>query len=109
MNRVVLSDLVNGKNIWMIERDYGMCFLLKPLQALRVSGKAHRQKFERGLATRDNVRRQIDIAHAAGADRFRNFVMTDRLADERIALPVLNDFGRKADGWFFDEAICLLA
>ena len=34
MSRVILADLVNRQDIWMIEPDYGARFLLKPLQAL---------------------------------------------------------------------------
>jgi hypothetical protein len=34
---VVLADLVNCQDIWVIERDYRVRFLLKPLQALRIT------------------------------------------------------------------------
>ena len=62
---MILADLVNRQDIWMIEPDYGARFLLKPLQALRVTGKARGQEFERGLAARCHVGGQIDFAHAA--------------------------------------------
>ena len=81
----------------MIERDHGVRFLLKPLQALGVTGKAHGQEFERGLAARCNVGGQIDFAHPAGADRFRNFVVADRPTDERISLPILNNLRRETN------------
>src|SRR5438067_6069061 len=55
MSRVVLSDLVNRQDIWMVEPNYGPRFSLKPLQALRIAGKACRQEFECGLAARCNV------------------------------------------------------
>src|SRR5207244_10451827 len=91
MSGVILADLVNRQNIWMIEPNYGMRFLLKPLQALRVARKALGQEFERGLAARCHVNGQIDVTHPAGADPFRNFVVTDRLADEQISLPIFNN------------------
>jgi len=94
---------------WMIEPNYGMGFLLKPLQALRIAGKAHGEKFERGLAARRHVGGQIDVTHPAGADRFRNFVVADRLADERISLPILNDFGRETNSRRFNEGACSFA
>ena len=94
---MILADLVNRQDIWMIERDYGARFLLKALQALRVPGKAHRQKFERGLAARCHVGGQIDFAHPTTADPFRNFVVADRLTDEQISLPIFNNSRRKAD------------
>src|SRR5947199_9105708 len=52
VGRVILADLVNRQDIWMIERDYGARFLLKALQALGVAGKARGQESERGLAAR---------------------------------------------------------
>ena len=88
----------------MIERDHGAGFLLKPLQALRVAGKAHGQKFERGFAARCHVGGQIDFTHPAGADPFGKFVVTERLTDEQISLPIFNNSRRNADSWGFDEA-----
>ena len=81
----------------MIEPDYRVRFLLKPLQTLSVAGKTQGQEFERSFAARDNVGGQIDFTHPAGADRFRNFVVADRLADERISLAVLNNLGRETN------------
>jgi hypothetical protein len=42
---VILADLVNRQDIWMIEPNHGVRFLLKSLQALGVAGKAYRQEF----------------------------------------------------------------
>jgi hypothetical protein len=78
----------------MIERHDGVRFLLKAFQALGISGKAHGQKFERGLATRCHVGRQIDFTHAADAYRFRNFVVADRLTDYQVSLPISDDSRR---------------
>src|SRR5262249_234520 len=91
INCVILADLVNGQDIWMIEPYYCVRFLLKALQALGVAGKAKGQEFKRGLATGNNVGGQIDFTHPPGADRFRNFVVTDRLTDEGISSPILNN------------------
>ena len=85
----------------MIERDYGVRFLLKALQALRVTSKAHGQEFERGFAARCDVSGQIDFAHPAGTDRFRNFVVTDCLTDERISLLILNNLRRETNSLMF--------
>ena len=75
----------------MIERDYRVRFLLKALQALGVAGKTQGQDFERGFATRCDVGGQIDFAHPAGADPFRNFVVADRATDEQVSLPIFNN------------------
>ena len=98
VNRVIFADLVNGQNIWMIERNHCVRFLLKPLETLGVAGKTQGQEFERGLTSRDNIGGEINFAHPAGAYRFRNFVVADRLTDERISLPILNNLGRQTDG-----------
>ena len=63
---MIIADLVNRQNIWMIERDYGVRFLLKPLEARSVARKTLRQEFERGFATRENVSSQIDFTYSAG-------------------------------------------
>ena len=79
----------------MIERNYRVRFLLKPLQPLGVAGKPRWQEFERGLAARCHVGGQIDFAHPAGADRFRNFVVADRLTNEQISLPIFNNLASR--------------
>ena len=98
MNRVIFADLVNGQDIWMIERNHCVRFLLKPLETLGVASKTQGKEFERGLTARDNIGGEINFAHPAGAYRFRNFVVADRLTDERISLPILNNPGRQTDG-----------
>src|SRR6516162_10861104 len=97
MRRVVLADLVNCQDVWMIERDYRVRFLLKPLQALRVPSKAHRQEFECGLAARDHVGGQIDFAHSTASDPLGNFVVTDCLTNWRMTLLILNHLGRETN------------
>ncbi len=81
----------------MIQTNYRARFLLKPLQPVGISRKTKRQKFERGLATCGYVSGQIDFAHPTAADPFRNFVVADRMADERISLPILNNPRRETD------------
>jgi len=108
MSRMILADLVNRQDVWMIEPNYGMRFLLKPLQALRVAGKARGQEFERSLAARCHVGGQIHFAHPAGADLFRNFVVADRATNEQISLPIFCNPRRNAGNWGFDEGACSL-
>src|SRR5438093_13420943 len=90
MNRVIFADLVNGQDIWMIERNHCVRFLLKPLETLGVAGKAQGQEFERGLTARDNIRGELTFAHPAGASRFRNFVLAAPHTDELSSLPIPN-------------------
>ncbi len=79
----------------MIEGNYGMGFLLEPLEPLRMPGKAHGEEFERGLTARDHVGGQIDFAHPAAADPFGNFVVTERLTHEQVSLLIFNNPRRK--------------
>ena len=44
----------------MIEPNYRVRFLVKPLQALRVASKADGQQFERGFPPRNNVSGKIE-------------------------------------------------
>jgi hypothetical protein len=87
----------------MIERDYRVRFLLKALQALRIPGEAHGQKFERGHAARCHVAGQINFAHPATAYPFGNLVVTECLTDEQVSLPISNNARRNADSWGFNE------
>ena len=79
----------------MIEPNYGTRFLLKPLQALRVTSKESGQKFNRGFAARHNIGGQINFTHSAAAYPTRNLVVTNGLTEERISLPILNHFRRE--------------
>src|SRR5438045_3405344 len=90
MNRVILADLVNGQNIWMIKPNYRACFSFKPLQPVRITSKARGQKFERGFTPRCNIGSQIDFTHPAAADPFGNFVVADGTTEEQISLPLFN-------------------
>src|SRR4029077_20602857 len=49
ISRVIRADLTNRQDIWMIERHDCVRLLLKPVQALSVTGEARGQDFKRGL------------------------------------------------------------
>src|SRR5439155_25961420 len=100
-------DLVSRQDIWMIEPHYSARFLLKPLQPLDVAGKAHGQEFERGFAARCNIRGEINFAHPASADAFRNFVVADALTDQRLRVAD-QELGRDLKGRRFDEVTCCI-
>src|SRR5437868_4679151 len=97
ISSVILTDLVNGQDIRMIERDYGARFLLKPLEAFGVTGKPRGQEFERGFAARCHVGGQIDFSHPATADPLGNFVVTEGLTDEQVSLPIFNNSRRNTE------------
>ena len=94
---VILPDLVNGQDIWMIERHDGVRFLLKALQTAGSPAKRVGRILSAALTARCNVGGEIDFAHPTAADPFTNFVVADRMADERISLPILNNPRRETD------------
>ena len=49
VRRVILTDLVNGQDVRMIERDDRLRFLFKSPESLRVAGKARGSSFKAAL------------------------------------------------------------
>ena len=87
----------------MIQTNDCVRFLFKPFQALGVAGKAHGQEFERSLPASNNVGGQIDFAHPAGADRFGNFIVANRMTNEQAELSIFDNIRSKAGDGGFDE------
>ena len=81
----------------MVKPNDGPRLLLKSPQALRIASKTRGQEFERGLSARGDVGGQIDIAHSAGADSFRQFVVANRLTNERIGRRSFKKLRRNPD------------
>ena len=73
---IIFADLINGKDIGMIEGDHGARLLLEAPHPICIPGKVCRQKFKGSLTTRDDVSGQVDFAHSTGADPFRQLVVT---------------------------------
>ncbi len=61
--------LVNRKNVGMIQRRGGTCFLLETAQAIGIGSQRLRQHLDRDFAVQPGVVRAIHLAHAASAKR----------------------------------------
>ena len=71
---VLLADVVDAKNVRMVQRGDGFGFLLEAPQTVPVLGQRAGQNFDRDFATEARVLRAIDFAHPARADGDLNFV-----------------------------------
>jgi hypothetical protein len=80
-----LLDVVDGDDVRVVEREDGLRLLLEATRALLVSGEVRGQKFQRHLAVRLRVERQVDLAHPARADLLQNTVRAEGLPGERLA------------------------
>ncbi len=73
----VLADVVDGADVWMVERRGDAGLALEPIQRLGIAGQIGRQELQRDLAAQTHVFGAIDDAHAAGAEALENLVMAD--------------------------------
>src|SRR5262245_22955021 len=55
---VNFSDLVDGDDVWMVERRSGFCFSHKPLKPVRVPRKPSGQHFKRDTSFKPCIPRQ---------------------------------------------------
>ena len=77
---VVLADVVERADVRMIELRDRARFAVEPLAELRVGGEALGQDLDRDGAIEARVARLVDLAHAARADRRRDFVRAEASA-----------------------------
>ena len=73
---VLLADIVNGKNVGMIQRRDRARFLLEATEPVGVAGKRLRQHLERDLAAKARIASAIHLSHTARAERRDDFVGT---------------------------------
>src|SRR5438876_12324935 len=65
---VMCPNIVNGENVWMIQRARRLRLLLKAPQSIPVLRKRRRQNLDRYVAIQFRVMRQINLAHPARTD-----------------------------------------
>ena len=63
------SNIVNDKNVGMIEGTGGAGFLLEALQAARIGGERGGENLDCDLATQARIAGAIHFAHATGTKR----------------------------------------
>jgi hypothetical protein len=63
----MLAEVVNGKDVGMIQRGDCLRLLLKAPQALGIAGESCRQNLDRNFAVQARVAGAVDLSHAARA------------------------------------------
>jgi hypothetical protein len=79
---IVLADVVDGANVWMIERGGGACFALESFKRLGISCKIVGKKFEGDETAEASVFGFVDDTHSTTAEFFDDAVMRNCLTDK---------------------------
>ena len=79
---ILFADIVDGKEVGMIERGDGASLLLETAEAVGVAGEGFGEHFERDLAAKAGVAGAVDFAHAAGTQR-RNDLVWSQMGSRR--------------------------
>ena len=87
-------DLVDDRDMWMLERRCRAGFLYEALPALGIGDELRGQNLQRDLAAEASVERAIHDTHPAAADLFDDFVVRERPADQGHAR-ILPGFARE--------------
>ena len=77
VDAVLVSDVVEGADVRMLERGDGPRFALEPLTEIGVGGERRGQDFDGDEAIEPDVARLVDLAHAAGPQRAQDFIRTE--------------------------------
>ena len=85
----VVANLVDRRDVWMIERAGGTRLAEQPGRAVATSGRFPLQKLERHAPVEVGVLSQIHRAHPAGADAADDPVMGDGGADHCVTILLL--------------------
>jgi hypothetical protein len=70
----VLADVIQRKNVWMIQRRGGFCFLLKTVEALSVRRIRLWQKLDCHFSLQHQISGPINFAHAASTQKSDDFI-----------------------------------
>jgi hypothetical protein len=81
------SELIDGEDVWVVERRCSLRLLLKASQSSFVSGVISGQELERNSPIEPRVSRQIDLAHATSSEQPNDGVVTEGLAFSEFGLP----------------------
>jgi hypothetical protein len=73
----MLTDVVDGEDVGMVQRRGGAGFLLEAAQALGVPGEGCRQNLYGDVAPETRIARAIDLAHAPGAKSAQDFIRAE--------------------------------
>jgi hypothetical protein len=79
---VLLSDVMNCADVWVIQRGRRLCFALKAGECLRVAGNFFRKKLEGDEAVEPGILGLVDHTHAPATELFQDAVVRDGLPEK---------------------------
>jgi hypothetical protein len=82
---VLLADVVDRTDVWMVERRCGPGFALKAAQGLGIARQIVGDELERHGTVKPRVFGFVHHAHPAAAELLDDAVVRERLTDQRIA------------------------
>ncbi len=82
----VMADVVDGQDVWMVERRNRSGLAFEPAQALFVAKRPVRQHFQREPAPQPDVLRKIDLGHPAGSERLEDSIVRQHVAGREYPL-----------------------
>ena len=85
MQPINFTNLVDVRDVWMIQRGRGFRFTNETFHPVAIRSHIRRKNFQRNFAIEFRVLRQIHLTHPARAEFAENPVMGDRLFDHRVA------------------------
>src|SRR5262245_11839017 len=74
------ADIIDSKNVGVIQRADGACLLLKAAQRIRSTGESLGQNLHCDLAAETCIASAIDFAHPARTERRDDFVRSELVA-----------------------------
>src|SRR6266404_8128844 len=77
MGAFALTDLVDVRDMRMVECGGGCGFLLEAAHSILISSHCGRQNLQRYFAVQPHVFRQIDFAHATFAEQRANLIVIE--------------------------------
>ena len=85
---ICLADFMNGDDVWMIKRGYGLRLLDEAAQALFVIGKLRGQKLQRNSAIEFRITGKIDLTHSPFTERRNDLIVSHDLSRHESRLRV---------------------
>jgi hypothetical protein len=84
----VLAEVVNGKDIGVVECGRGLGFLLETAETIGIAGEGSGKDFDGDIAVQTRVPGAINLAHAACTQRRDDLVGTELRASRQSHLEV---------------------
>src|SRR4030095_7927825 len=104
MRAISFADLVNGQDVWVVERGGRFRFVFETSHAIRIFCEGGGQYFERDLAFESGIFCQEDFSHPATAEQADDLVMPDAAPDRRLIAIIIRAPRSARENWRVNEA-----